>query len=66
MIVLLVFVLFGNVVFSQSVNYIYNSKGEKVYFHLNSNIKYFKFTDKLSNAKKSDFFNELVELSPTP
>ncbi len=65
MIVLLVFVLFGNVVFSQSVNYIYNSKGEKVYFHLNSNIKYFKFTDKLSNAKKSDFFNELVELSPT-
>ena len=33
MIVLLIFVLFENVVFSQSVNYIYNSKGDKVYFH---------------------------------
>ena len=30
---LFVFVLFENVVFSQSVNYIYNSKGDKVYFH---------------------------------
>jgi len=65
MIVLLAFVLFGNVIFSQNVDYIYNSKGEKVYFQMNSNIKYFKFTDKLSNAKKSDFFNELVELSST-
>ena len=64
-IVLLAFVLFGTILYSQTVNYIYNSKGEKVYFQMNSNIKYFKFTDKLSNAKKSDFFNELVELSST-
>ena len=60
-----VFILFGTILYSQTVNYIYNSKGDKVYFHVNSNIKYFKFTDKLSNAKKSDFFNELGELSST-
>lgn len=63
MIVLLAFVLFGNVIFSQNVDYIYNSKGEKVYFQMNSNIKYFKFIDGLSTDKKQNFLNELVELS---
>ena len=28
-----VFILFGTILYSQSVNYIYNSKGDKVYFH---------------------------------
>ena len=32
-IVLLGFVLFGTILYSQTVNYIYNSKGDKVYFH---------------------------------
>ena len=33
MIVLLVFVLFGTILYSQTVNYIYNSKGDKIYFN---------------------------------
>ena len=32
-IVLLAFVLFGTILYSQTVNYIYNSEGEKIYFN---------------------------------
>ena len=32
-IVLLAFVLFGTILYSQTVNYIYNSKGDKIYFN---------------------------------
>ena len=54
-----VFILFGTILYSQTVNYIYNSKGDKIYFQNNPNVKYFKFTNTLTAVQKQDFLTTL-------
>jgi hypothetical protein len=54
-----VFILFGTILYSQTVNYIYNSKGDKIYFQTNPNVKYFKFTNTLTAVQKQDFLTTL-------
>ena len=64
-VILLIFSLFGNLVFSQTENYIYNPNGTKIYFQNNSNIKYFKFTNTLTAVQKQDFLTTLSAKSAT-
>lgn len=64
-VILLILVLFGYVVFPQTVNYIYNVGGDKIYFQNNPNIKYFKFVDKLSKNQKQNFLETLNLVSAT-
>ena len=64
-VILLVFSLFGNLVFSQTENYIYNPNGTKIYFQNNSNVKYFKFINVLTVVQKQEFLATLSAKSAT-
>ena len=41
--------------------YIYNSKGDKIYFQTNPNIKYFKFTNTLTVVQKQNVLTTFFE-----